>query len=71
MGKEFYAHSLEGRPESQWQRLDEHLQNVAELAAGFAKAFGAEKWAYAAGLWHDLGKYFYRFGRYNVLGLRF
>ena len=28
--KEFYAHSVEGKPESEWQGLEEHLLNVAE-----------------------------------------
>lgn len=51
----YYAHSLEGQPKEQWQPLDEHLRNVAELAAEFAKPFGGEDWAWIAGLWHDLG----------------
>ncbi len=55
--KEYYAHSLKGRPPEEWQALDEHLKNVAKLAADFARPFGGEKWAYLAGLWHDLGKY--------------
>jgi CRISPR-associated endonuclease/helicase Cas3 len=53
----FYAHSLPNRPPEEWQPLDKHLQNVAELAAEFAKPFGGEEWARLAGLWHDLGKY--------------
>ena len=53
----FYAHSLEGFPPEKWQPLEEHLKNVAELSAKFAAEFGGEKWAYLAGLWHDLGKY--------------
>ncbi|MDY7001870.1 MAG: CRISPR-associated endonuclease Cas3'', partial [Thermodesulfobacteriota bacterium] len=66
MGQKYYAHSLEGRPENKWQPLKEHLQNVAELAAKFAGAFGTEKWAYAAGLWHDLGKYSKEFQSYII-----
>jgi len=53
---EYYAHSLEGKPPSEWQRLDEHLNNVAEMARAFAEPFGGEQWAYLAGLWHDLGR---------------
>ncbi len=53
----FYAHSLPGEPPKRWQPLEEHLKNVAEMAAKFAKPFGGDKWAYLAGLWHDLGKY--------------
>lgn len=32
-----YAHTLEGRPESEWQRLDDHLRNVAQPAERFAR----------------------------------
>lgn len=39
------------------QPLVEHLQNVGELAATFASAFGAGDWARIAGRLHDLGKY--------------
>jgi len=59
-----YAHSLEGKPPSEWQPLDEHLKNVAEMARSFAKPFGAGDWGYLAGLWHDLGKYSKDFQRY-------
>lgn len=34
-----------------------HLREVAEMAADFARPFGAEGWAYAAGMAHDVGKY--------------
>jgi CRISPR-associated endonuclease/helicase Cas3 len=36
--------------------LVDHLVEVAELAAGFAGAFGASEAAYAMGLAHDAGK---------------
>ena len=39
--KNFYAHSVNGRPIEEWQLLDEHLLNVAELARTFAEEFGA------------------------------
>ena len=35
----FYAHSLKGRPAEEWQPLEEHLENVAEMAAEFAAPF--------------------------------
>jgi len=57
MDQEYYAHSLPGKPPKDWQRLEEHLQAVAEKARSFAEAFGAGDWAYLAGLWHDMGKY--------------
>jgi len=57
MNKQFYAHSLEGKPPSEWQPLEEHLKNVAEMARSFAESFNAGDWGYLAGLWHDIGKY--------------
>jgi len=57
MTKKYYAHSIENQPPINWQPLDEHLKNVAEMARSFAEAFGAGDWGYLAGLWHDLGKY--------------
>lgn len=53
----YYAHSLKERPESEWQQLQEHLDNVADMAAEFAAAFDSAEWGRLAGLWHDLGKY--------------
>jgi len=55
--KEYYAHSLHGKPKKDWQLLEDHLRNVAEMASEFAESFGAGEWAYVAGLWHDIGKY--------------
>jgi len=57
MSDAYYAHSLPGKPPSEWQLLEDHLKNVAELARSFAEPFGAGEWAYLAGLWHDLGKH--------------
>lgn len=48
--KKFYAHTKEGRPPEEWQPLDEHLQNVAEMARSFADSLGAGDWGYLAGL---------------------
>ena len=53
---EKYAHSLEGQPPEEWQPLEEHLKNVAEMAAEFAMSFGAEEWGRCSGILHDLGK---------------
>lgn len=53
--KEYYAHSVEGRPSEEWHRLEDHLKEVAEMAGRFAEDFGAGDWGYVAGLWHDLG----------------
>lgn len=50
MTEEYYAHSVEGKPPSEWQPLDEHLKNVAEKARSFAKVFGAGDWGCLTGL---------------------
>lgn len=48
--------------------LADHLKAVAILAAEFSQSFDAAepalRWAYLAGLWHDLGKYRPGFQRY-------
>ena len=50
--------------------LADHLRAVAAIAADFSQAFDAvtvtQRWAYLAGLWHDLGKYRPGFQRYLV-----
>lgn len=51
-----YAHSLPERDPSEWQTLEEHSRNVAELAAKFAAPFGCAEAARLLGLVHDLGK---------------
>jgi CRISPR-associated endonuclease/helicase Cas3 len=56
MIKDYYAHSKEGKPPSEWQPLDQHLKNVAGLARKFADSFGAGDWGYLARLRHDLAK---------------
>ncbi len=59
-----YAHSLPDQPPEHWQPLDDHLANVAKLAAGFAAAFASAEWAEVAGWLHDLGKADSRFQGY-------
>lgn len=49
------AHSANGVGER--HALVDHLRCVAERAAEFARLFGAADLAYAAGLYHDLGKF--------------
>ena len=41
--KKYYAHSLPGRPPSDWQPLEQHLKNVAELAGDLRKVLGLGK----------------------------
>ncbi|MFH1018560.1 MAG: CRISPR-associated endonuclease Cas3'' [Pseudomonadota bacterium] len=62
MKTRFFAHSKEGRPESEWQPLRDHLQQVARLCRQFAEEArpGDGEFsdvAYRAGLLHDIGKY--------------
>lgn len=59
-----FAHTLEGRPEAEWQRLEDHLIAVGEMAALFSADFAAESWGGLAGLWHDMGKYSESFQNY-------
>ena len=51
--------------------LAAHLQSVAAMAAEFSEAFEpattTQRWAYIAGLWHDLGKYQHGCQRYLTL----
>lgn len=54
---QYYAHSLENKPQSKWQLLEEHLRQVAELAAKHAQAFYASDWGHILGRLHDIGKY--------------
>jgi len=56
VSEKYYAHTKPGRLVEEWQPLEEHLMNVAEMARTFGGDFGAGKWAYFAGFWHDLGK---------------
>src|ERR1039458_969103 len=51
-----YAHSLAGRPLEEWQVLEDHLIQTADLADFFASGY-APGWGRIAGLWHDAGKY--------------
>lgn len=60
---QFHAHSVNGRLETQWHPLREHLLSVGQLAQSFAEGFGAGSLAYAQGCLHDLGKYTVDFQR--------
>jgi CRISPR-associated endonuclease/helicase Cas3 len=61
-----YAHTLENRPESEWELMSVHEQNVARLCSEF---LGRIHPCLAAcgemfGLWHDIGKYSKSFQAY-------
>ncbi|WP_320056009.1 CRISPR-associated helicase Cas3' [Desulfuromonas thiophila] len=53
---QFYAHSGECPDKSDWQTLEEHLQEVARLAKEFAGVFGCGEWGENGGVLHDAGK---------------
>lgn len=40
-----------------WQKLEDHLRETAVIASGFFSRSPLKRWAYTAGLWHDIGKY--------------
>ena len=52
----YYAHSISGRPEEEWQLFKDHLRQVAELAESFGSGFAPGR-GRLAGFWHDAGKY--------------
>ena len=64
MHSENFAHSKEGKPPEEWQRLEEHLKNVAHIAKQLAEPFGGGDWAELAGWLHDVGKYSEKFQEY-------
>lgn len=61
MSDTLFAHTAKGRP---WQKLQDHLENVAELCARFATAFDSAEAGKLIGLAHDLGKRDPAFQRY-------
>ncbi|MDH5730289.1 MAG: CRISPR-associated endonuclease Cas3'', partial [Gammaproteobacteria bacterium] len=66
MDKQVYVAHVKRDENGNWDKshcLEEHLQEVGEMAKQFAGNFGSD-WAQLAGLWHDLGKYRKRFQDY-------
>ena len=58
----YYAHSAQDElgnllPYEHWQTLQSHSVNVGEMAAEFARVFGAQEIACQTGKLHDLGKH--------------
>lgn len=60
----FHAHSTCALDKADWQLLEDHLSEVAQLSSTFTKNFGAEKCGWLSGLLHDLGKYTKEFQDY-------
>ncbi|MBN2266865.1 MAG: CRISPR-associated helicase Cas3' [Candidatus Babeliaceae bacterium] len=61
---DYFAHSKEGKPPSEWQPLDHHLKNVAELAKNYGEKVGMGNYGELLGLLHDFGKYSAEFQKY-------
>jgi len=55
MADKFYAAHISESKEI--HRLEDHLNKVANRAAGYAAPFQSDQWAEITGRWHDLGKY--------------
>ena len=61
---EIWAHTPSPNSGREGQSLRDHAIETADMAAKFAKLFGAADWIYAASLLHDLGKADLRFQKY-------
>lgn len=59
-----YAHSLPGRPQSEWETLSAHLRAVADAAGRMADVFGWGAIVHLAALLHDIGKCSQKFQTY-------
>ena len=55
--KDYYAHSLSGKPLEDWHRLEDDLNEVAKIGQKFINDFGAGNWAHLGGFSNDVGKY--------------
>lgn len=55
--RSYYAHSIQGTDEQEWQPLLEHLLSTANLARQFGADAGVGELAHTAALFHDIGKY--------------
>jgi CRISPR-associated endonuclease/helicase Cas3 len=53
---QYYAHSVAGTHDREWERLADHLLRVADLAQSRGEPARIGAWARLAGLLHDIGK---------------
>jgi len=63
VNNQFFAHTKDNADKSEWQKLIDHLNNTAHLAAEMGRDAGISELARIAGLTHDLGKYSLAFQR--------
>ena len=61
---DYVAHTPPETEPNKWQSMTDHTRNVADMAAAFARPFGAEELATWAGWLHDVGKYSPEFQKY-------
>jgi len=59
----WFAHSGNRPDKTDWQSIQSHLLQVAQLSSERAEVFGAKDFGYLIGLLHDLGKYTPEFQR--------
>lgn len=57
MAEYYFAHSTDNLYQTNWQRLNDHLNAVGSISASSAAIFRAADLGQVAGLLHDLGKY--------------
>lgn len=55
--KRYFAHTVDGKDENEWQTLKSHAENVARQVFDFSKTWCSEEYAKNLGLLHDIGKY--------------
>ena len=65
---DFYAHTLPDLPQSNWETMSQHEENVAQLCSEFVNRICPDlhEWGQLLGRWHDLGKYSDAFQAYLV-----
>jgi CRISPR-associated endonuclease/helicase Cas3 len=61
--RKWFAHSGKRPDKTDWQSIQSHLLEVAQLASERSEVFGAKDFGYLIGLLHDLGKYTPEFQR--------
>ena len=54
----------ESLPKSEWQKLDDHSDNVSKLASQFGSKAGITEIMRLGGFWHDYGKASLEFQKY-------
>lgn len=57
----YYARTTQKTDKSDWQTIEEHLENTAKISSGFAEKFEQKEFGYLAGILHDIGKYSEKF----------